>query len=265
MVPSNIQIYDFQDNAVRIMIIDGVIWFHAKDVTDVLKYTTSAKAIREHVSELNAKTVCLGNRGRAPLFINESGLYELILGSKQEKAVKFKNWVTSEVLPSIRATGSYSFPQLGNENTPELEQKYSKRVKGYHKQGKSQEFIDSRLPGIEEQKSFVKKLENHGVRSVPQKALIAETLNVNIVGADSVEIKFNRGNGKQTQQTRDLLTPTELDVIKLSQRLSSENIESNDVNSYFDCLDTVHNVSSILSDAMNRAKNYRITKKFSSN
>jgi hypothetical protein len=67
-------------------------------------------------------------------------------------------------------------------------------------------------------------------------------------------------NGKASQQTRDLLTPTELDLIKLSQRTSTENIVENDIDNYSDCLETVGSVSFILADAMKRAKNYRIAK-----
>lgn len=85
------------------------IWFVGKDVTDILGYQNSSKAIADHVADddkLNNKSLSsLGQRGG--WLINESGLYALIFGSKLESAKEFKHWVTSEVLPSIRKTGGY--------------------------------------------------------------------------------------------------------------------------------------------------------------
>lgn len=94
---------------VRIMQVKGQPYFVGKDVAEILGYTNPQKAIRDHVDD-DDKTVNDSFRvnGTAPVLINESGLYSLILSSKLPKAKEFKRWVTSEVLPSIRRTGGYN-------------------------------------------------------------------------------------------------------------------------------------------------------------
>lgn len=94
--------------SVRTLEIDGVIYFVGKDVADILGYSNPQKAIRDHVDEED-KTVndLFTVNGTKGLLITESGLYSLILSSKLPNAKKFKRWVTSEILPSIRKTGSY--------------------------------------------------------------------------------------------------------------------------------------------------------------
>lgn len=102
---------------VRAVEIDGGPWFVGKDVANILKYENPGKAIRMHVDAEDKKMgvqdgtpSIKDNLGREqyPVFINESGVYSLIFRSKLPKAKEFKRWVTSEVLPSIRKTGSYS-------------------------------------------------------------------------------------------------------------------------------------------------------------
>ena len=105
---------------VRTMEIDSEPYFVGKDVTDILGYANSSKALTDHVDEedkLNNESLSsLGQRGG--WLINESGLYSLILSSKLPKAKEFKHWVTSEVLPSIRKHGIYAVDELLND--PEL-------------------------------------------------------------------------------------------------------------------------------------------------
>ena len=89
---------------IRTLLINDEPWFVGKDVTEILGYSNPSKALSDHVNEedkLNNKSLSsLGQRGG--WIINESGLYSLILSSKLPTAKKFKKWVTSEVLPSIR-------------------------------------------------------------------------------------------------------------------------------------------------------------------
>ena len=95
---------------IRTVLIDGVIWFVGKDVATALGYSNPQKAIRDHVDDEDKmvnESFTLG-QGSAPTLINESGLYSLIFSSKLPSAKKFKRWVTSEVLPSIRKTGNYN-------------------------------------------------------------------------------------------------------------------------------------------------------------
>lgn len=103
----------FENYQIRIITDEqGMPWFVAKDVCEALGYTNSRKALADHVDEEDVtKRDTLTNGGvQAVSCINESGLYSLILGSKLENAKRMKRWVTSEVLPSIRKTGSYGAP-----------------------------------------------------------------------------------------------------------------------------------------------------------
>lgn len=88
--------------------------FVGKDVADILEYTNTAKAIRDHVDEEDKLTerIVLSGQNREVIFINESGLYSLILSSKMPNAKKFKHWVTAEVLPTIRKHGMYAIDEI---------------------------------------------------------------------------------------------------------------------------------------------------------
>lgn len=97
--------------SVRTADINGVPYFVGKDVAEILGYSNTRKALLDHVDEedkTDGVTIrdSIG-REQAPVLINESGLYSLILSSKLPTAKKFKRWVTSEVLPAIRKTGGY--------------------------------------------------------------------------------------------------------------------------------------------------------------
>ena len=109
---NEVQIFESAEfGKVRTIVKDGEPYFVGKDVADILGYTNSRKAIGDHVDEEDKNTVTIrdGIQGNPNLtIINESGVYALIFGSKLPKAKQFKRWVTSEVLPSIRKTGSYN-------------------------------------------------------------------------------------------------------------------------------------------------------------
>lgn len=118
---------------IRTVTIDGEPWFVGKDVAKALGYSNTRDALATHISEEDKNTVAIsdGKRGNPnQVVINESGLYALIFGSKLDSAKRFKRWVTSEVLPSIRRTGSYGIPltipeqiQLLARGNVELERK----------------------------------------------------------------------------------------------------------------------------------------------
>ena len=95
---------------VRTVTIDNEPWFVGKDVATALGYERATKAIQDHVNEEDKDEIpiqdSIGRMQKTPI-INESGLYALIFGSKLESAKRFKHWVTSEVLPTIRKTGCY--------------------------------------------------------------------------------------------------------------------------------------------------------------
>lgn len=93
---------------IRAVLIDGEAWLAGKDVAAALGYSNPQKAVRDHV-DIEDKTVneLFTVNGTMAILINESGLYSLILSSKLPSAKTFKRWVTSEVLPQIRRTGTY--------------------------------------------------------------------------------------------------------------------------------------------------------------
>lgn len=118
---NDIQIFkNEQFGQVRVITKDGEPWFVAKDIANILGYSNSRKAIYDHVyTEDKGVTKCDTLGGSQELTtINESGLYSLIFGSKMESAAKFKRWVTSDVLPSIRKHGMYATDEL--INNPDL-------------------------------------------------------------------------------------------------------------------------------------------------
>ncbi|HDR0257707.1 TPA: ORF6C domain-containing protein, partial [Staphylococcus aureus] len=107
-----LQTFNFEELPVRTLEVDGEPYFIGKDVADVLGYTNSRKALSDHVDEedkLTSRIVTAG-QNRNVTIINESGLYSLIFSSKLENAKRFKRWVTSEVLPTLRKTGAYQIP-----------------------------------------------------------------------------------------------------------------------------------------------------------
>ena len=108
---NQIQIFKNQEfGAIRTMSNEqGDVMFCAKDVAEALGYNNTMKAVRDHVDEEDKlrERIVLSGQNRQAIFINESGLYALILSSKLESAKRFKHWVTSEVLPSIRKQGGY--------------------------------------------------------------------------------------------------------------------------------------------------------------
>ena len=94
---------------IRTIPINGEMWFVGKDVAEALKYSDTYGALKKHVDDED-KQNCQNDSFETPrgmTVINESGLYSLIFSSKLKEAKRFKHWVTSEVLPSIRKTGGY--------------------------------------------------------------------------------------------------------------------------------------------------------------
>ena len=98
---------------IRIVEVNNEPWFVGKDVAKILGYSNSRKALIDHIDEEDkgvTKCDTLGGTQNLTI-INESGLYSLVLSSKLPTAKKFKRWVTSEVLPSIRKHGAYLTPE----------------------------------------------------------------------------------------------------------------------------------------------------------
>lgn len=103
---------------IRIVQLNNETYFVGKDVAEALGYSNTRDALATHVMEEDKNTVAIsdGKRGNPnQTVIKESGVYALIFGSKLESAKRFKHWVTSEVLPTIRKTGSYHMNNLSTE------------------------------------------------------------------------------------------------------------------------------------------------------
>ena len=114
------KVFHYEENEISVIKSKGEIWFRGKDIAKALGYPIPCKAIRENVDpEDRSSLECLTKGGlkwtplkneqKSATFINESGLYSLILQSKLESAKEFKRWVTKDALPSIRKTGMYDY------------------------------------------------------------------------------------------------------------------------------------------------------------
>ncbi len=141
MNTNTIQNFTFaQNHIVMTVTLDGEPWFKANDVASALQYSNIREGLSKHVDAEDRQTFNLKNLHidqssvtnrdgtSAPIlsplggnpnitFINESGLYALIFGSKLPAAKSFKRWVTSEVLPALRRTGTYTMPQAASVQT----------------------------------------------------------------------------------------------------------------------------------------------------
>lgn len=134
--------HDF--GSIRAVKLNGEPWFVGRDVAEILGYRNGSRDINRHVDAEDRQNYQNGTFAspRGMTVVNESGLYGLIFASKLPAAKQFKHWVTAEVLPSIRKTGSYSLkPEtvalIGERTDAELTKalvQYDNRVKGRAKQ-----------------------------------------------------------------------------------------------------------------------------------
>ena len=106
---NNLTTFNFEDNSIRVIEKNGEPWFVAKDIAMVLDFRDAFNATRVlDDDEWGTHIVSTPSANQEMTIINESGLYHLVLVSRKPEAKKFRKWVTEEVLPSIRKTGSYS-------------------------------------------------------------------------------------------------------------------------------------------------------------
>lgn len=122
---NELQIFNSEEfGDIRTVTIKNEPWFVGKDVAVSLGYKDTSDALKKHVADEDKLTRCFADSGqnRQMYIINESGLYALIFGSKLESAKRFKHWVTSEVLPAIRKTGSYQKPMTTDQKIQLLAQ-----------------------------------------------------------------------------------------------------------------------------------------------
>lgn len=133
---SNLTIFKFENTPVQTIVENNEIFFRAAQLAELLQYKNPHKAIKDHVDpdDLTKREVVNTINKRAQvLFVNESGMYSLVLSSKLEQAKKVKRWVTSEVLPAIRKTGKYQL-QPQQLALPEPEKKFTREFTEYELQ-----------------------------------------------------------------------------------------------------------------------------------
>ena len=195
----------------------GEPWFCAKDLCDVLGYKNSSCAVNQHVRSSdvakryvarlakNRFGVCEGKMQVVQMiFVNESGFYALVLGSKLPSAVKFKDWVTSVVLPQIRKTGGY-IPVKEGESEEETIRNAEEILRATLK--KKEELLEQQRKLIEEQKARLDGqkawIADQDARLIQQKALLHQQevqmgLDKKLIGEQDVEIR--RLNGVVDEQ-----------------------------------------------------------------
>ena len=195
----------------------GDPWFCAKDLCDVLGYKNSSCAVNQHVRSSdvakryvarlakNRFGVCEGKMQVVQMiFVNESGFYALVLGSKLTTAVKFKDWVTSVVLPQIRKTGGY-IPVKEGESEEETIRNAEEILRATLK--KKEELLEQQRKLIEEQKARLDGqkawIADQDARLIQQKALLHQQevqmgLDKKLIGEQDVEIR--RLNGVVDEQ-----------------------------------------------------------------
>ena len=109
------------DFSIECIMVDDMPWFKGKEVATILGYVNTMQAIRTNVAEDDRKKLdelrqlpdsSPDHNAKTAIYINESGLYDLVFGSKKDEAKEFRRWVTGEVLPSIRKTGQYRILDL---------------------------------------------------------------------------------------------------------------------------------------------------------
>lgn len=141
---NNLQLFKFEGKEVRTLEVNGTPWFVGKDLTNILGYKNGSRDINSHVDEEDKLRYQISTAGqmREQILVNESGMFSLILSSQLPSAKKFKHWVTSEVLPAIRKTGSYQLPQ-----TPEERLKLAMEATIH---------LDERMTNVEKDVDFIK-------------------------------------------------------------------------------------------------------------
>lgn len=215
---------------IRTLIMDNEPWFVGRDVAEILGYSNSRDALAKRVDEEDkgvAKCDTLGGMQDLTI-INESGLYSLILSSKLPNAKKFKHWVTSEVLPSIRKNGIYATeniinqilenPDLGIEMFTKLKEERAARAKAEQQAALLQNENDLLTQEALEwaDRPLINALVRaygHGIDDFPQgwrdfkkELLYRYGININA----RITNHLNNSNSKQKPKTLDMLDDSEL-------------------------------------------------------
>lgn len=231
-----IQLFKSADfGEIRTLIMDNEPWFVGKDVAEALGYSNASKAVSVHVGDEDRVLKVIeadsqnGNVVKTQTaLINESGLYALIFGSKLESAKRFKHWVTSEVLPSIRKNGIYATkniinqilenPDLGIEMFTKLKEERAARAKAEQEvtllQSENDLLTQEALEWADRPLiNALVRAYGHGIDDFPQgwrdfkkELLYRYGININA----RITNHLNTSNTKQKPKTLDMLDDSEL-------------------------------------------------------
>lgn len=197
-------------------------WFVGKDVAKVLGYRDTSDALKKHVDEEDKLTRRFADsgQGRTMYIINESGLYSLILSSKLPTAKKFKHWVTSEVLPSIRKTGGYNMDKTVQTMIEFMSQQQEINVKFLSLLDE----MSNRLSSLEMPKAPLllqeNRSDNQGGMFLPETDVRANTKHLNALIKDYLSITGSARNYVLhrlytiLQQEKDISLNSYLDVYR---------------------------------------------------
>lgn len=133
---NKISSWSYDDQLIRSLVHNGEPWFVGRDIAKALGYEKPENALAAHVFDEDKTTTLIQGNGSNyksnTTIINESGVYSLIFGSKLETARQFKRWVTSEVLPAIRKTGTYNKATSESARVQSYIQQTNSHTKGLH-------------------------------------------------------------------------------------------------------------------------------------
>ena len=214
------RVFHYEESEISVIKCKDDIWFRGKDIAKALGYSIPRKAIHEHIdpedrssleslSKGGLKWTPLKNEQKSATFINESGLYSLILQSKLESAKAFKRWVTKEVLPSLRKTGTYFCDDMNHKYNDMLTFRITNKTDLHTK---VVSFLKKRYPHSlftatlgENQDSVNKRIDSFYkgyLKGSPD--LIIHNLHKQYVGL-WVEIKSPMGHGKLSCHQKKML------------------------------------------------------------
>lgn len=168
---------------IRTVILNNEPWFIAKDVAIALEYADTKQAIRINVDKEDKKHLSKsdfrgststpsGINNNGAMVVNESGLYALIFGSKKQSAKRFKHWVTSEILPTIRKTGSYQMQPMSTE------EKIATIAQGYQEVTAQISTMNNEISEIKERLNVIGAFDNEWMLKKLRGVTSAKVLNL---------------------------------------------------------------------------------------
>lgn len=132
---TDLKVFEFEKQAVRVELVDGESWFCLSDVCSILGIENPSRVAHETLKGKGVITLRIaeGKGNPEKNFVSEAALYKVVFLSRKPEAEKFTDWIASEVIPSIRKTGSYSLPKSIEERSVELIADMLKVIKGQEK------------------------------------------------------------------------------------------------------------------------------------